>query len=129
MSSQGVQVGDHNVQRNQFIETYIAQQVVQQPAASAPGPVVAGQVPQLPPAFQPRTELLAALRQSGPGVPVTAPIAVGSALGYSRSACTCPARSRPGCRRPSSWPTPAMPGTTPRSWTPSRPDTGLADGG
>ena len=34
--SQGVQVGDHNTQHNQYIETYIAQQVIQ-PSAVCPG--------------------------------------------------------------------------------------------
>lgn len=34
------------------------------------GPVVAGNVPQAPPAFQPREDLMAALRAAGPGVSV-----------------------------------------------------------
>ena len=66
----GVQVGDHNAQDNKFIQTYIERLVVQAPSAQAAGPVVAGEVPQPPPAFQPRPELLAALRKHGPGVAV-----------------------------------------------------------
>ena len=66
---QGVQVGE-GTQDNTFIENYIAQQVIQPPEAAMAGPVVAGEVPQPPPAFQPRVDLLAALRESGPGVSV-----------------------------------------------------------
>ena len=66
---QGVQVGDHNTQLNQFIENYIAQQVIQPPPAVS-GPVVVGEVPQRAPAFQPRAELVARLGASGPGVTV-----------------------------------------------------------
>src|SRR5262245_49962499 len=67
---QGVLVGDYGAQDNHFIQTYIAQQVVQVPAAPSAGPVVAGEVPQPPAAFQLRGDLLAALRESGPGVAV-----------------------------------------------------------
>jgi hypothetical protein len=66
---QGVQVGDHNSQYNQFIGKYIAQQVIQPPPVVS-GPVVVGEVPQPPPAFQPRADLLAALRAGGSGVSV-----------------------------------------------------------
>jgi Tetratricopeptide repeat len=55
---QGVQVGDGGVQINLFAG--------EQPR----GPVVAGNVPQAPPAFQPREDLMAALRAAGPGVSV-----------------------------------------------------------
>jgi NB-ARC domain len=55
---QGVQAGDGNVQINLFSG--------QQPR----GPVVAGNVPQAPPAFQPREDLMAVLRAAGPGVSV-----------------------------------------------------------
>jgi tetratricopeptide (TPR) repeat protein len=55
---QGGQWGDHNIQVNLF-------------AGEAPrGPVVAGNVPQAPPAFQPREDLMAQLRAAGPGVSV-----------------------------------------------------------
>jgi len=67
---QGVLVGDGGTQHNTFIKTYIEQQVVQPPSGPVTGPVVAGEVPQPPPAFQPRADLLDALRDSGPGVPV-----------------------------------------------------------
>ena len=56
--TQGSQSGDHNLQINLF-------------AGAAPrGPVVAGNVPQAPPAFQPRDDLMAQLRVAGPGVSV-----------------------------------------------------------
>jgi len=56
--TQGSQSGDHNLQINLF-------------AGEAPrGPVVAGNVPQAPPAFQPRDDLMARLRAAGPGVSV-----------------------------------------------------------
>jgi hypothetical protein len=49
-AGQGVQVGDHNTQRNEFnIENYI-QNLIQPPPAPVPGHVVAGDVPQPPPA-------------------------------------------------------------------------------
>jgi hypothetical protein len=63
----GVQVGDHNIQLNQFIDTYIAQQVIQPPPAVS-GPVVIGEVPRRAPAFQPRAELVTRLSERGPGV-------------------------------------------------------------
>lgn len=69
-AGQGVQAGDNNVQHNQFIEKYIENQNLNRPRVPAAGPVVAGQVPQLPLAFQPRTDLIAALRLGGPGVSV-----------------------------------------------------------
>jgi tetratricopeptide (TPR) repeat protein len=56
--SRGVQTGDHNVQINLFSG--------EQPR----GPVVAGSVPQAPPAFQPRDDLMTQLRVHGPGVSV-----------------------------------------------------------
>jgi hypothetical protein len=55
---QGVQAGDGNVQINLFSG--------EQPR----GPVVAGNVPQAPPAFQPREDLMAVLRAAGPGLSV-----------------------------------------------------------
>ena len=67
---QGVQAGDRNTQANMFIQNYIAQQVIQPPAATAAGPVVVGVVPRRAPAFQPRAELQARLGASGPGVMV-----------------------------------------------------------
>jgi Tetratricopeptide repeat len=67
--SQGVQIGDHTTQYNQYIDTYIAQQVVQLPAAVS-GRAVVGKVPQPAPAFQPRAEMVTRLGENGPGVPV-----------------------------------------------------------
>jgi tetratricopeptide (TPR) repeat protein len=55
---QGVQVGDGNVQINLFA------------GGPPPGPVVAGSIPQPAPAFQPRADLMSALRAAGPGVSV-----------------------------------------------------------
>jgi tetratricopeptide (TPR) repeat protein len=68
--SQGVQVGDHNAQLNQFIQNYIAQLVVQAPTLTDTGPIVVGLVPQRAPAFQPREDLLAALAGRAQGVTV-----------------------------------------------------------
>ena len=56
--SQGVQLGDGNVQINLF-------------AGPQPrGPIVAGNIPQPAPAFQPREDLMTALRTAGSGVSV-----------------------------------------------------------
>src|SRR6185437_831034 len=57
--SQGTQVGDHNVQVNFLFG-----------GRRPSGPVVAGNVPQAPPAFQPREDLMVQLRAAGPGVSV-----------------------------------------------------------
>src|SRR5215472_2689408 len=65
--SQGVQVGTGNQQVNQYIQNY-----VESPAGPAArhldGPVIVGEIPQAPPAFQPREDLLAAVAASGSGV-------------------------------------------------------------
>lgn len=58
---QGVMAGEHNTQYNTFIQSA---------SPAAPGPVVVGKVPQAPPAFQPREDLLAALSAAEPGVSV-----------------------------------------------------------
>src|SRR5450755_4578787 len=57
--SQGFQVGDRNVQVNFLFAG-------RKPA----GPVVVGEIPQSPRAFQPRAGLLAVLEAGGPGVSV-----------------------------------------------------------
>ena len=59
----GVQAGSGNAQVNQYIQTYIERQDL--PAPGAPGAVVAGEVPQRAPAFQPRAELIARLGGAG----------------------------------------------------------------
>jgi hypothetical protein len=56
--ARGVYIGDHGIQTNLCTG--------EQP----PGPVVAGNMPQAPPAFRPREHLMAGLRLAGPGVPV-----------------------------------------------------------
>ena len=56
--SQGTVIGDGNVQINLFGDR------------TPTGPVVAGNIPQQPPAFQPRQHLMAQLRAHGPGIPV-----------------------------------------------------------
>jgi hypothetical protein len=85
-SGQGVLVGESGTQDNKFIQTYIEQQVVQAPSASAVGPVVAGEVPQSPPAFQPRPELLMALRNSGPGVAIVRAVTGMRGVGKTQAA-------------------------------------------
>ena len=63
---QGVQVGERSEQVNRYIQTYIENQHL--PTTPLAGPVVVGEVPQSPPAFQPREDLMSALGASGPGV-------------------------------------------------------------
>ena len=65
---QGVQVGDHNTQHNQYIQTYVDRRRVA--TETVPGSVVIGEVPQRPRAFQPRPDLIVALDRRGPGVTV-----------------------------------------------------------
>lgn len=68
---QGVQVGDHNTQDNTFIGQYVGTQILlpAQPG-SVVWPVRVGDVPQMPPAFQPRDALLAALGSRDPSGPL-----------------------------------------------------------
>ena len=65
---QGMPPGSGSAQVTQYIQTYIERQDL--PAVPAAGSVVAGEVPQRAPAFQPRAELVARLGASGPGVTV-----------------------------------------------------------
>lgn len=60
-NSSGIQVGSGNVQYNYYY---------QQTGSWPTGPVVAGEIPQEPVAFQPRADLLSELRSAGPGVAV-----------------------------------------------------------
>ena len=53
----GVYIGDHGIQVNLFT------------GEPPPGPVVAGNVPQAPPAYRPREDLMAALRWTRAGRP------------------------------------------------------------
>ena len=57
--ARGVQVGDHQIQVNTFYR----------PTTS--GPLVVGDIPARPVAFQPREDQLAALRLTGPGITLT----------------------------------------------------------
>lgn len=61
--SQGVQVGDHNLQVNFLLG-----------GSQSAGPVVAGEIPQEPLAFQPRADAVGALRSEGPDVRVVAAV-------------------------------------------------------
>ena len=61
---QGVQFGDHNVQYNTF--NYVQKQIIEAPAPRVTWPVRVGDVPQRPPAFQPRRDLLVALHRPKP---------------------------------------------------------------
>ncbi len=81
---QGVQVGDHGTQDNKYIQTYIATQVIQRSPGPVAKQVVAGEVPQPPPAFQPRADLLAASRAGGSGAGDTAKVLNGLAVVAAR---------------------------------------------
>ena len=63
----GVQVGHHGIQDNKYIQTYIEKQVIQPgPVPAGEVRVVAGDIPQEPPGFQPRADLLAELDAPSP---------------------------------------------------------------
>ena len=64
--SRGVQVGIGSQQFNQYIQTYIESPVRADSRLAVS--VIVGEIPQAPPAFQPRADLLAALEAHGPGV-------------------------------------------------------------
>ena len=63
-----MQFGSGDTQVNQYIQAYIADQRLL--ALPSTGAVVAGEVPQRTPAFQPRQDLVARLGAGGPGVTV-----------------------------------------------------------
>jgi tetratricopeptide (TPR) repeat protein len=65
---QGTQIGSQNQQLNQYIQTYFAS--LQLPAAPAAGTTIVGEVPQPPPAFQLRHDLMTELGATGSGVTV-----------------------------------------------------------
>jgi tetratricopeptide (TPR) repeat protein len=74
-AGQGVQIGDHNIQHNKFVQMsvekqYVGTQVIHLLPTPSIGQVVAGYVPQEPPAFQPREDLLSMLLAAGPRVPL-----------------------------------------------------------
>ena len=64
--AQGAQVGQHNKTYNVWYSGALGPTM----PGIAVGPVVAGEIPQEPPAFQPREDLLADLRAAGPRVSV-----------------------------------------------------------
>ena len=65
-SGHGVQAGDHGTQVNIISENNFARLVANPVVPVAGGPVVVGEVPQEPVAFQPRAGLLAGLEVAGP---------------------------------------------------------------
>lgn len=69
VQGQGIQVGDGGRQYNQFGGTYIEKQVIQS-AGPEPAQIVVGDIPQAPPAFQPREDLLSALGAASPGASI-----------------------------------------------------------
>jgi tetratricopeptide (TPR) repeat protein len=81
VEGQGIQAGEGNVQHNQFGGTSVeagsdaivaGRDVIIQEVIRAgkpiPAQIVVGDIPQAPPAFQPREDLLSQLRAAGPGV-------------------------------------------------------------
>ena len=67
LGGQGVQIGRHIRQENKYIAQYIEHQDVHVPPAQVSWPVKVGAVPQPPPAFAPRQQLLAAVGRREPG--------------------------------------------------------------
>jgi tetratricopeptide (TPR) repeat protein len=91
--AQGVQVGDRNLQENSFISQYVETQVVQVPLMPVTWPVRVGDIPQQPPAWQAREDLVAALGRSGSRVPVVRAVTGMRGSGKSQIAAAY-ARSR-----------------------------------
>ena len=117
---QGVQVGDQGTQHNEYnIGTYI-QNLIQPSPAPAPGQVVTGDVPQQPPAFQPRADVLAVLRAAGPGVSVVRAVTGMRGVGKTHIAA---AYARDSSRSAGGWwrgSTPRMLAGCWRAWPRSR---------
>jgi tetratricopeptide (TPR) repeat protein len=90
---QGVQVGDHSTQDNTFIGQYVGTQILPAQPAPVTWPVRVGDVPQMPPAFQPRKALLAALGSRSPVTPVVRAVTGMRGVGKTQVAAAY-ARSR-----------------------------------
>ena len=90
---QGVQVGDHNAQDNTFIGQYVGTQIVPTQPVPVAWPVRMGDVPQMPPAFQPRKALLATLGSRWPTAAVVRAVTGMRGVGKTQVAAAY-ARSR-----------------------------------
>src|ERR1022692_1201482 len=90
---QGVQVGDHNTQDNTFIGQYVGTQIVPAQPVPVAWPVRVGDVPQAPPAFQPRKALLVTLGSCWPASPVVRAVTGTRGVGKTQVAAAY-ARSR-----------------------------------
>lgn len=82
-SGHGVQAGNYNTQHNTFIKNYFAEQAAAWVAGG--GPVVTGEVPQEPPAFQLRSRLLTELDDPVPGARVVVVRAVTGMRGVGKT--------------------------------------------
>ena len=89
----GTQIGDHDQQTNQIIHNYFENPEGRGTSRPEPGPLIVGDVPQEPPAFQPRADLLVTLARSGPGVSVVQAVTGMRGVGKTQLAAAY-ARSR-----------------------------------
>jgi hypothetical protein len=112
----GVQVGDHNIQDNKYIQTNIERLVIEPgPAPSGEVRVVAGDIPQEPAGFQPRADLLAELDAPLGRGRVSVVHAVTGMRGVGKTQLAA-AYARAGWLRGGGWWPGSMPRTAPRCW-------------